>query len=279
MNDKVQNDARGAVLQLVGMDGTGIAMNDDGTYKGNVIADMQIMVAKAIHEGVLQDKPLLQTGVNTIDPEIIKWAESSDEVLYPKFRCNGDSMHHVVKGMIAIRVEETRGFDIRGNTIENLENVSPLPFSKCTDFHTGASFENAQEQQLGNVRGISVAATRPYPNRDSTIEQNRIHNLDSENGDWVIGIDCQGDTSGVKISDNEVNLQDGVVMSDKYLALRIRAHADGASLIVGEDNMFYQQAQDLSSSRRLRPAPMIPPHEVDVNDATGVCPFAILWQP
>ena len=133
---------------------------------------------------------------------------------------------------------------------------------------------------MGNVRGISVAATRPYPRRGSTIKGNRIHNLQSENGHWVIGIDCQGDTSGVEIMGNEVNLKEDEVMGEKYLALRIRAHADGSSLVVTDDNMFYQPARDLSSSRRLRPVPKIPPHEVAVDSDSGVCPFAgILWQP
>ena len=65
-------------------------MSDDGRYKGNVVADMQIMVAKAIHDGVLHDTPLLQTGKNTIDPSIVEWAESGRTVLSPQFRCNGE---------------------------------------------------------------------------------------------------------------------------------------------------------------------------------------------
>ena len=161
VNETVQNDARGAVLQLVDFEGNNLAMAENGLYKGNVVADMQIMVAKAIHEGVLKDTPLLQTGTNTIDPTIVAWAESSDAFLVPKYRCNGDSMHHVIKGMIVIRVEDTEGFDIQDNVIENVVNLSPPPFPNCTDWHADASSENPSEQQNGNVRGISVAATRP----------------------------------------------------------------------------------------------------------------------
>ena len=92
----VQNDARGAVFQWVDtVTGKGIALNDDGTYKGNVVADMQIMVAKAIQDGVLTNTDLLQTGVNTLAPSVVEWAEDPSLTFDPKYRCNADSMHHV----------------------------------------------------------------------------------------------------------------------------------------------------------------------------------------
>jgi len=64
----VQTDARGAVFQLKDtFTNRGLAMNDDGTYKGNVVADMQIFVAQAIHEDIFpDDDPVLQTAVNTV---------------------------------------------------------------------------------------------------------------------------------------------------------------------------------------------------------------------
>jgi hypothetical protein len=83
-------------------------MNADGTYRGNVVADMQIMVAKAILDGTIQSTPQLQTIVNSIDETIIEWASSSNGIYEPKYRCNGDSMHHVGKGMTIIRVEDGR---------------------------------------------------------------------------------------------------------------------------------------------------------------------------
>jgi len=92
---KVVNDARGAVFQFVSsFDNSPIAMNDDGTYKGNVVSDMQIMVAYAIKLEVLANTPELQTGVNSINDAIIDWAGSGTDVYTPAYRCNGDSMHH-----------------------------------------------------------------------------------------------------------------------------------------------------------------------------------------
>lgn len=78
-----------------------LAMNPDGTYKGNLIADAQIMVANAILEGNITNSPGLQvSGVNSINQHIIWWARGvgpESKVYKPRYRCNGDSMHHVIK--------------------------------------------------------------------------------------------------------------------------------------------------------------------------------------
>jgi len=73
-NNTVMNDVRGGVLKIVNSkDNTGIAINPDNTYKGNVVADMQMMVARAIHMGILPKMdPLLQTTTNTIDSTIVE---------------------------------------------------------------------------------------------------------------------------------------------------------------------------------------------------------------
>jgi hypothetical protein len=75
------------------------------------------MVAKAIIEGVfdsVQNDPMLITFKNTIPADIVRWAEGIPTGIpprppsyEPKYRCNGDAMHHVAKGMVVIRVEQT----------------------------------------------------------------------------------------------------------------------------------------------------------------------------
>ena len=52
------------------------------------------------------------------------------------------------------------GFSIENNTIDNIINLSSPPFTDCNDYHILADPENANTTQIGNVRGISVAATR-----------------------------------------------------------------------------------------------------------------------
>jgi hypothetical protein len=161
VNGVVQNDARGAIIQLINtITNEWIATNNDMQYTGNIVADAQIMVAKAIHNKVLQDTPLLQTQGNSIAVEMIEWAEDPTRVFDPDFRCNGDSMHHVVKGSIMIRVENTRGFTIKGNTISNASVLSGPASStqeyfnlfsndnswSCSTYHRGASVEDPNEQ-------------------------------------------------------------------------------------------------------------------------------------
>ena len=117
-------------------------------------------------------------------------------------------MHHVMKGMIMIRVEDTEGFDISGNIISNVENLSPKPYGNCYDYHIGTSNENLKKQQGGNVRSISVAADRAYENQESSIKNNYVCATSSANANYVIGIDIQGDSQGIKVTQNKVDLED-----------------------------------------------------------------------
>jgi hypothetical protein len=123
-NDDVVKDVRGAVFQFFD------TFSNDGlaayvtnfTYRGNVLADAQIMTASAIHDGIVFDvdhdndspNPLYLTHLNTISPNIVKWAngipssKSLEVPTYqPKYRCHGDAMHHTAIGMVGIRLEET----------------------------------------------------------------------------------------------------------------------------------------------------------------------------
>jgi hypothetical protein len=207
----VITDARGAVLQFVNTfdpsNKYSLAIDESGRYKGNIISDAQIMVARAIHDGTLSDSPELQVKPNTISNNIIEWAMDADAVYSPRYRCNGDSMHHCIKGITVIRVENTAGFEIKGNMIKNVRSLSTKAFDECTDYFEAASFENLNAQQLGNVRMISVAAVRGFLGetsytingermreriRNSKIKNNIIRGARSVNAEVIVGIDIQG---------------------------------------------------------------------------------------
>lgn len=234
-------------------------MNSDGTYKGNVVADMQIFVAKAIHDGIIPDRPALQTGKNQIPPDLVDWATTKDAKFEPQYRCNGDSMHHVAKGVTVIRVEATRGFMIKRNQVVAVVNQSFQPFNDCHEMHQKVSEENAEERQIGNVRGISVSAFRPFLKDEDNnglkddvcvIRGNTIRNFDSENGHIVIGIDVQGESQGVSIVDNTVRLQVGVSQpSNKYIACRVREHVSNEQLLIDRNN-FKEELVVLNDDRR-----------------------------
>lgn len=213
--------------------------NKDGSYKGNVVADAQIMVANAILEKNITHSDALQIGgVNHINQNIIFWAmgvAEEEKVYTPRFRCNGDSMHHVIKGVTAIRVDKVRGFTIRQNNIQNITNLSEKAFGNCYDYHS-TSPENMGEQQLGNVRGISVAAvsgygedgsSKPKQKRlDSKIQNNKVIGVSSLHPNKIIGIDCQGISNELMIVGNVVDLDvDGTsqVPKEKMIGLRLRS--------------------------------------------------------
>ena len=149
------------------------------------------------------------------------------------------SMYHVVKGIIAIRVEDTIGFNIEQNDINNIENLSVEPFTTCSDFHMniGSSSENLNETQSGNVRAISIAAVRGYANGASQIKNNEIRNAESDVANVIIGIDVQGDSSDTDIKGNIVDLREGLFQdtSDNLIALRCREAVDGSIVINGND--------------------------------------------
>mmetsp|Transcript_5475 Transcript_5475/g.8143 ORF Transcript_5475/g.8143 Transcript_5475/m.8143 type:complete len:733 (+) Transcript_5475:32-2230(+) len=262
-NNKVMNDARGSVLQFIrSTDNAPIAMESDGTYKGNVVADMQIMVAKAINEDVIEDSAQLQTVVNSIDETIIGWASSSNLTYQPKYRCNGDSMHHVNKGITVIRVDDTVGFRIEDNVITSVSNLSPSAFDNCFDYNRGTHFraedEQSNLQQGSNIRGVSVAAVSGFhdDNYDrSLITGNKLIDFSSINGKAIVGIDVQNRCDSIEIKDNIVDLHEGIGhdQGDAYLALRIQKNKNSEefSIIFDKTNNFSQEIKVLSPSNAI----------------------------
>ena len=157
-----------------------VAINPDGSYKGNAVADAQIMVASALKDGMLPNAPNRQTAPNSIDDELISWAEGTIATITPRYICNGDSMFHVVKGIIVIRVEDTNGAFVRNNTIEGVENLSIEPFAPCEMYHPLSSQENVNQTQATNIRGISFAAVTGAT-LESRVRSNVIKDFASTN--------------------------------------------------------------------------------------------------
>ena len=92
----------------------------------------------------------------------------------------------------------------------------------------------------------------------------------------VIGIDIQGETSGIKVQRNDVDLKNGVGKSvmDKFVGLRIRKSVDGSSIQVQNNNNFQQEIQRLAAIRRLRNNNSFESHEAEPEWQNGGCPFA-----
>jgi hypothetical protein len=255
-------------------DGHLISINPNGTYKGNVVADMQIMTAKAILDGLIVDAPLHQMRANKINQTLVSWAESGDVVYKPDLRCGGDSMHHVAKGSIVIRVENTRGVLIENNTISSIVNLSPVPYDGCVDLHEKLNEEDLNQRTIGNLRGISLSAVAGFANgAPSIVRGNRVYNLTSRNAEIVVGIDIQGESNGVLIKDNVVDLGVNAKENYKHLALRLRSFVQNVTV---SDNAFEQDIQRLnteaSGTRRV-----LHPRIGRSTANSGGCPFAHLF--
>ncbi len=272
------NDPRGSVLQLVrSSDNAPIAINEDGTYKGNVVADMQIMVAKAIQENILENTPQLQTFVNSINTTIIEWASSGTATFEPRYRCNGDSMHHVNKGMTMIRVEDAMGFDIRRNIISHVSNLSPPAFKDCFDYH-GAGDESGP-QQGANIRGISVSAVTSYKKRLSSVVGNRIKNFKSEEANIIVGIDVQGKSDSISIMRNGIELakpkKKQIANKDKYIALRMYQESEDVIIMNNHlaEKIVLSRGEISNTSRGCPMKKRIEWHNGEL-PGVSVCPFA-----
>lgn len=290
VDDTVQNDARGSVLQFYNATDDsfiGIDMNESSgqyVYAGNVNLDAQIMVGKAISDNRLGVDDILQTNVNTIGQPLIEWAEGVNTSFTPNFRCNGDSMHHVIKGSVMIRVEDCQGFNIKGNSIHNVDILSedPIPDEICVDYHKGASSFDGSDRMLADLRGISAAAVSAFDDKRmgenvaSTISHNTIANFKSEEAKLIAGIDIQGVSTGVEIAKNYINLDATATVgenseSDKWVGLRIRQSA--SAITVEQNNEFVQGVGRIteSSSRKL---PEHHPKNAGVTEwPNNGCPF------
>jgi hypothetical protein len=130
LNRNIQNDVVGAVFQTqnyyISESGRKIPLtiNELGIYKGNIVSDVQLMVAKAIHNQISFGR--LPINVNSIQPETVTWAEKQYQIkntnLYYIFQ--GDTMHHVIKGMIALRLDCMNHSELKNINIQNITNES-----------------------------------------------------------------------------------------------------------------------------------------------------------
>ena len=89
----IVNDVRGSVFQTVktfDSQNPHLALGQDNKYNGNVVSDMQIMVANAILDGTLTSEPTRQIEPNSITSEIVAWAQQGTEMTSPQYICNGE---------------------------------------------------------------------------------------------------------------------------------------------------------------------------------------------
>jgi hypothetical protein len=101
---KVQADVFGAVFDIA------LCEREDGTYRPNPLADAQLLVYKHLNKG-------------TISPDVVAWAEGTQE-LTGKTKVYGlDSMAHVIKGNIGIFLNSVTDFNVQHCSIDSIHNL------------------------------------------------------------------------------------------------------------------------------------------------------------
>lgn len=195
VSSKVQVDVVGSVFQTQ----HGDTITDDGIYRGNLIANTQLLIAKAIHEDIRFEHP---TRFNTITSQTVQWAENgtflADE--YIDFIFQGDAMHHVIKGVIGLKLDGLYDSSLENIRIRNIENHShALLFRKhmkgigsvseaYDPYEAGEAPSHSKafyaDDQKTMVRGISLACS------DKVSMLNvEIQGLKSLSSDKVVEID------------------------------------------------------------------------------------------
>jgi hypothetical protein len=215
----VQADVVGSVFQMKNKDKDGnyITVSDDddtlAEYVGNVISNTQAIVAKAIKNNLF-DGSDLSVKVCSIHSDTLAWIESSpgtsgaklDDLLEKPevngYRGNCDSMFHVNKGIIGIKLDcVTRAYvsDVNILNISNCGDVgqfyAPMRQTykhKVGKSHTAATYTGYNG---ANTRGISVCSTNYC-----LIEDSSVQNISSNVG-YVYGIDIHQQADTVKVSD------------------------------------------------------------------------------
>ena len=139
-------------------------------------------------------------------------------------------------------------------------------------------------RQLANLRGISVAAVRSYQNqylngqRNSDIQNNTLSMFESQNAHVIVGIDLQGVSEGVIITNNNVHLAEGVGRNpyDKYFSSRVRKFSS-LDNVIKKNNKFIQDSvfEDIPARKKRSEEALPDGHPtVFVNEwENGGCPF------
>lgn len=168
----------------------------EAIYVGNVLANAQALVAKA---ALAKEFPFyFDVSRMSIDQGVLDWIEQeqplSSIIAEPSdYLCNGDTMFHVNKGVIGLKIDGAQGVRMRGVSVRDLENFGAVGSGLCGDYefsHPGATLPGYGGAK---VRGISIAGSS-----DVRLHGVRVSDLSSQWGS-VYGVDLLTDSENVEI--------------------------------------------------------------------------------
>lgn len=162
-------------------------------YTGNAVANAQAFVAKAFYAGEFDSSRLDLSRLN-ITPEVLSWIEAEpgfetlDSIVQTEqdYFCNGDSMFHVNKGVIAYKLDSAIGVRLYNTHAYDVKNFGEAGSFLCGDYSDGKSHPEA------TVLGYGGAFTRAYTfagSSDIVMTLNQGASLFSKSG-AVTGVDA-----------------------------------------------------------------------------------------
>lgn len=174
-------------------------------YSGNVVADAQLLVAKAALAGDFAGSGLDVSRLS-ISAAVIEWAEAAQSgasvakltnlsTVSGGWRCNGDSMFHVNKGVIAFKIDATQDAHLKDVTVETLSNFGAAGSSVCGDYSYSRSHPLATLTGYGgaHTRGVSLSGSTRVK-----LEQLSLESIASATGQSV-GVDVFTGSSSIEI--------------------------------------------------------------------------------
>ncbi len=183
--DSAVNDPIGALFQIFNkyISGDYITIEsyqNDYVYIGNPVSNAQAFVGKAIINGFF-DGSSFDVSRNKINHIIITWIESHKLNNYGLLSnltnmqgfsrmCGGDSMFHVNKGLVAVKIDGTHNFGIENCNIQNIENYGKFENIDCDQNNRNHPSATLDEYQGSNTRGFSFSGSHKGFLKNSYIE-------------------------------------------------------------------------------------------------------------
>lgn len=206
-NGRAVIDPVGAVFQLRNlhpdtMHPITISSLDDSQaeYIGNVVANAQAFVAKAFLNGDFEDSYLDLTRLNITQGvldfvEAVPGKERLMSLVPSKdhYFCNGDSMFHVNKGVIAFKMDAAKHVKLTNTSAQEVENLGDAGSDVC------GTYDKSHPQ--ATLDGYGGAVARGYTFAGSSrvrVSHSHVNNLSAKAG-AAIAFDILTDSRNVKI--------------------------------------------------------------------------------
>ncbi len=245
--DTAAIDPVGAVFQVknlhpdTGMPITVSSLDDErALYLGNPVANAQALVAKSAANGAFDGSPLDVSRENIPDA-LIEWIESDSLTLSDvdvEYFCNGDSMFHVNKGVIAFKMDAASDVQMVHTRVDGLVNRGHEGSSVCGEYLHGFS------HPLSTVYGYGGSVVRGYSFAGSTevlVNQAEVKNLHALEGS-AIGFDVMTDSTDIRMTSTIVNqviagsntpLDGGSTAQPEAIGIRVSEDAEGVVIVRG----------------------------------------------